>query len=224
MTKVIQVHNKKLNIVKTNFIKSSIIHLIITTFVLIILLSSLFFKNNYFSKSEKLKNDIEAIKNNIAETNKKQIEATEALSLWKKVNESYKKREGLAIDKSKLILDNLSKAYYLSKNLEINLSTPIELSDIYKTDTTVIMSSEVNIRLGALTDEYVLKFFDSIKKNFPGFINFKQFSITRRIDLSPDIINQISVKNFPEIVDAQLIFEWRDFKDIVKLNYKDSKQ
>jgi hypothetical protein len=161
-------------------------------------------------------------------TNSNNLEAKirdtkQASNLWRQLNENNKTRNGLKIDQAKILLKNLEKYYYLNKAVDVNLTPPTELSDMYKKETTVVMSSLVTLKFAGVSDELLLGFTDSILKNFPGFISVQSFIMERKEPITIDVTNKAAAGSFENIVEATLVFNWRDFKDLAVETPNDKK-
>jgi hypothetical protein len=112
------------------------------------------------------------------------------------------------------LLNELEKYFNLVGSVDVNLTPPAELSDTYKTETTVVMASTVTLKFAGLSDELLFGFIDSLIKNFPGFINIQSLSMQRKNPLTNDIIARAAKGDFEDMVDATLIFTWKEFKDL----------
>lgn len=161
-----------------------------------------------------VKKDIVNINQTISETEIKIKEIKESYKLWDKLAKNNKVQKGLEIDKAKSFLTNLEKRFKLSTPIDVMLSPPVQLKDVYETKTTVVVSSEVNLKLAAPTDEIIMNVIDSIIQNYPGFVSLKFFSLEKKSLLNDEIINKISRGIFVPMIESNVTFEWRDFKDV----------
>ena len=166
----------------------------------------------------KTKSEILTINSESFSLESKINEAKEATKLWSRFNQNDKKGDGLEIDKAKSIIKYVESQYLLSKPIDVNLSTPVELKDIYQTDTTVVVSSDVTLKISAVSDEIIISLIDSTLKNFPGFTRIKTITFNKVTDLTNEIIAVINRGNddLPVIVEGVVVFEWRDLKYLNK--------
>lgn len=171
-------------------------------------------KSKILLQRQLITRDINFFNNNIIEFQKKIQEVKEAQELWENLNKGGRKREGLQLDEASLFIDHLKQRFEKISKIDIDLSPPEELDNAYKTASTVIMSSTVTLRVSALTDDIIFSIINNVINNFPGFININSFSIDRRADITNENLKQIRAGNFPDLVYAEMIFAWRDFKDI----------
>jgi hypothetical protein len=170
-------------------------------------------KQTDLQQSGVLQGEISGLYVKLNAINKKAKEIKEATKLWQRLNEKHKKREGLKIDSIKKTFDQFKKRYRLSE-ANLDLSTPVELVDIYKTDTTVVVSSEVTVKFKAITDEYVFSFIDAVLKELPGYVKVEMLQMSRTGEVNDDLLRRISKGENPELVAGSMTFQWRDLKDI----------
>ncbi len=204
--------------------KSALLFNRIKKFAIIYIIFGTISMTAYYISNElidKANADKDAIEKEISQTNSdatniesKARDVKEASKLWRQLNESGVKRDGLEIDQAKILLNELEKYFNLVGSVDVNLTPPAELSDTYKTETTVVMASTVTLKFAGLSDELLFGFIDSLIKNFPGFINIQSLSMQRKNPLTNDIIARAAKGDFEDMVDATLIFTWKEFKDL----------
>lgn len=194
--------------------------LIIRSIIYIILLIGTTLLYGYLSadreavtqKSDALKSDIADLNNKLTIFNRKIQDIREATKLWQRLNDKHKKSEGLRIDSIKKIFDDYKKQYKLSE-ATLDLSTPTELTDMYKTDTTVVVSSNVSVKFKVISDEYALSFVDAVMNNLPGYVKLEKLSLTRIGEITDETLLRVSRGEIPELVTGEITFQWRDLKN-----------
>lgn len=160
-----------------------------------------------------LQNDINSLNGKITSLLSKSKEFAESYKLWKKLFKTDQKQEGLKISQVQSLL-NLFKERYKLTEMSVDLSTPKNLEDIYKTDTAVVQSSEVSLKFAGLSDEYLLSFVGAIKNKFPGYVKIKALKLNRVGKIDKETLLKISRGAAPSLVSGELEFYWRDLKDI----------
>lgn len=161
-----------------------------------------------------LKGQIMSTNTQMANLERKAREVNEAMKLWKRLTGKQKKREGLRIDEVQKRFKKMRVDYKVS-DMHINFSTPKELKNKnYKTATTVVVSSDVNLKYSSLSDEYILSLAGAIIKDFTGYVKVKSFRMKKESDLDKKTLLRISRGEKPSIVTGELQFKWRDLKDI----------
>jgi hypothetical protein len=161
-------------------------------------------------EASKINNDLAVAKNKISEIK-------EATALWNNLNDKYRKRTGLNIDEAKSTLEMLENKHFLVPPTEIIMSPPVEMtnSSSYKTDSIVVVSSDVTIKFKAIIDIDLLNFVGDLEHNFPGYIRINSLFLERRGNVGPEIIKQIKKGDPVSLVAGELVMSWRDLKDIV---------
>lgn len=141
----------------------------------------------------------------------------ESIRLWQRLSDNTKRREGLKIDRGQEILTQLQEEFYLN-SFSSEFTLPEELADIYKTDTTVVVSSNVSIKFQSITDELALSFIDTLTRELPGYTKLQNLSLKAMGDtqgvLSTEDLQKISQGEFPSLIDVNLVFKWQDLKAI----------
>ncbi len=164
-------------------------------------------KSNEENNIMSMKVDLAALQNKIKSIN-------EQLKLWDTINNKTHKRQGLEIDKFKTILLDLQSYYNLNNKVNVNITSPSELTDTYREKTTVIESSTITLTINASSDLVVFAFVDALTKNIPGFLHYQSLIINRNLDLTNEIISDASKGIEDTLVQATVVLVWRDFKDL----------
>lgn len=142
-------------------------------------------------------------------------EFAESIKLWKQLSGDSKSLSGLKIDESKDVLRRLENTYKLS-NTSIIITPPEELYDIYKNDTTVVVSSKVTYAFETITDEIAFAFINELPKKLPGYIKIVSLKMERHGELNNDTITQLYEGTPVGLVRTHLVFHWRDIKNIAE--------
>jgi len=197
-------------------IRNIIIYLIVFVVIGLIYSQLVDKRDSDAQKRDMVQNEVTVLDNKLNALNKKVSDVKEATKLWQRLNEKNKKREGLKIDSIKKILDDLKKRYKLVQtDADIDLSTPVELADIYKTETTVVVASKVTLKFRTITDEYAFSYVDALMKELPGYVKIQNLLLTRtNTPLTDDLLQRISKGEIPELVEGSITFDWRDLKDV----------
>lgn len=206
-------HQKKLKQVQKEFILHGLGAVCVGIILMIGVIYTGSIRDRFLQQKQGEQIEINSLTNRLEEMTRKTKEINEAMKLWQKLNIQSKKREGLKIDKANEIIENLKKRLKLGA-IEIDLSAPQELSDIYKTDTVSVVSSDMNLKIKALTDEQIFSFLELLLKELPGYIKLESVTIRRNIEITPDSLQKIIKGEYPELISAEIIFKWRDLKDL----------
>lgn len=178
-----------------------------------------FIVNHYEQNLEKqqqfAQNEISKLNSKISAFERQQEEYEEARKLWNKLSDTQKRQNGLEISGAQQLLDDL-KNYYLLRSLKVNMSKPVELRDLYKTTTTVVMSSKVDLTFEGQSDEYIFSFIGALKKYLPGYMTVKSFRLVRELSVTPSVLEKIRLGTAMPMVKGDISFNWRDLKDITQ--------
>lgn len=161
-------------------------------------------KNDILVQTGSLSDQLLTLKNKAAEI-------AEATKIWQQIPERNKKMSGLKLDDVKNKLADAAKIYQIN-DLVIDLSTPVELPDPYKTKSAVTLSSDVTLKFGSINDENILIFVDSVLKEIPGYVTVKSFKMLKQGEISDEMLDNIRKGLKPSIVTGELSFQWRDLK------------
>ena len=159
-----------------------------------------------------LQNEIVSLNGRIKRFEAMQLEFKESRKLWDRLTDTQKKRNGLDIGVAQQLFEEL-KEHYLLRNLKVDLSKPEELQDLYKTATTVVESSKVDIVFEGLSDDYVFAFLSAIGEYMPGYITIKSFRIVRDLDVNATVLQKIHEGTSVPMVKGSITLYWRDLKD-----------
>lgn len=163
-------------------------------------------------EQQSVQKEITSVNAKINTLEHKQQEYDEAKKLWDRLSDRQKKRDGLEIAATQQLLDQL-KNYYLLRTLKLNMSKPVELTDRYKTTTTVVLTSRVTLVFEGLSDEQVLSFLGALFKYMPGYMTVRTFHISRELSVTDGVLEKIKLGTSLPMVKGDLTFDWRDLKD-----------
>lgn len=165
------------------------------------------------AQRDQLQRDIVSLNSKIVNFERKQQEYEEAKQLWSTLSDSQKKRSGIILGNAQQLLDNLKDQYSLG-GFKADISKPVELKDIYKTDTTVVMSTKVELTFDALTDESIFAFVAALSRGLPGYVKIDYLHVMRSGEINPLLIRNLQQGTYQPVVQAKMTFYWRDLKDI----------
>lgn len=183
--------------------------LIIIAFVFSAYLSSSV--EEYEKKYKWLQNNISELSQKLGEVNTKILAFSEAGKTWEALSDDEQKLQGLRINDAKDILDKLKTKYKLSA-VKTSFSKPEEIAGDYKTETVSMVSSIISMSFSAISDEYIYNFVNDIINNFPGYVQIKNFSISKPAIISNEILKQISLGSEVSIISVTIDFYWHDLK------------
>lgn len=172
-----------------------------------------YYKNLIENNKLAIKSDILTTKKRLADLKTQLSEVEDARKFWEKSEDLNNAHNGLQLDDAYSIIKHFQEKYNIL-NLQIHLSSPIDLGKEYHSSSAMIVSSEVTLSFGAMSDENAFQFVDALLNNFPGFKLVKSFKITKKVEFSQELLRQVRSGNKPSVVVGELLFEWRDFKDI----------
>lgn len=201
-------------------VKATLIKRIILSAVMLVLTVAAYYyiesyRENMAAKEDKVQRNVTNLNSQITEFDRKYKEFKEASKLWEKLNSKQKKRSGLQINTVQNFLEDLKQEYRIIE-LNVNMSKPEELKDSYRTATTVVVSSTVEINFRAISDEYVLSFIATLMNDFPGYIKILSFRINRETELTPDVLQKLQRGTLIPLINGDIKLQWRDLKDITK--------
>jgi cell division protein FtsL len=204
---------KKTNLIAT-LKKAGIIYLV----TLVIFTGLFLFSNNkaqvYLDNISFSEQQISSTNSQLSELENKIKEIKEASKILEKLNKRGGKHNGLEIDDFQSILNDLRKHYQISDKIDINMSSPTIVDGIYKKSTTTIVSSTITLNVSGISDEILLQFVDSLLKNAPGFISVESLEMTKKYSLTQDVITKVTKGDLTNLVEAKIVFSWKDFKDL----------
>ena len=116
--------------------------------------------------------------------------------------------------KNQYLLEDLKKIYKQSNDLEIFKSPEEELRNVFFYNKKTLVFSNFNIKSKFYTDELFLGYLDSLEKNFPGIIKLKKVTFKKIQKLDDEILNNAKNGKLTYLIDGEINFEWRSFKDI----------
>jgi hypothetical protein len=202
----------KLKIEQDKLVKYIVLHIILFVVFIVLFIWSVEHHDGAVKTIANLQQDINLFNAQTTNLEMQIKQAQDAKELWYRITNA-KSSDGLQIDKAKQVLKHLESSYLLAKPVDVNMSSPIELKDQYKTATTVIMSSDVTLKLVAPNDEVILAYVDSIIHNLPGFVKIRQLQLERTKPFDQSYIDSLnSGALVPELINGTVVFGWRDFK------------
>lgn len=157
--------------------------------------------------------EITSINSRVVNFERKQQEYEEAKKLWSTLSDNQKKRPGIVLGNAQQFLENLKNQYALGA-FKADISKPVELQDVYKTETTVVVSTRVDMVFDGLTDESIFAFISALNRGLPGYVKMDSLQVTRQGEVSPVLLKNLSEGRYQPVVQGRLSFYWRDLKDI----------
>ena len=203
--------------------KNILSRMIVLLPILFLIVSALVYLNishkKTIEKEKLLRSDINSLESKLNKliSNKKRL--SEDMAIWRDMTEEEKKLGGLRINDAKDKVDKLSKKFYLS-DVRTTFSKPEKLGDEFITETVGVLSSNIKISFKGITDEYVIRFVESLTKEFPGFIQLESFSVTAEGDVDKSTISQIAYGQDAQLVKGTVSFVWKDMKYTKPTNQK----
>lgn len=73
----------------------------------------------------------------------------------------------------------------------------------------VLLSSTVNVKIGALQDRDVYRYINLLKSSLPGHLSIEKISIDRKLEISGEVLRLISSNQKPKLVVAEISLLWR---------------
>lgn len=202
--------------------KKIFMYLIIILFTLT-MLGAYFFLASYkvdLADSKKIiSNDVSITQSKLIEIKKKQKEFSSSIVVWNKIkNRDDNDYTGLKIDDGINMLNDLVDRYMVS-GFSSDISAPVtEEKDTYRTESKEVISSNVVLNFGALSDEYALSFIDSLNK-LPGYVSLKYLKISKDNPITPEGLEQLLQKDatgIPSFLSTRVEFIWRDLKNKIE--------
>jgi len=133
-----------------------------------------------------------------------------AKKLWKQIHNQFNSKNGLEIEHTYVLLNELSRKYNLTSVPEVKLSPPT-IQEYKATNPPLnIMSSTVKMKIFALTDDFILRFTSEFLSKIHGFVKIKKFTLKRINFPNLAIYQEIEKGGKLELVSAEIIFEWQD--------------
>ena len=160
-------------------------------------------------KQATLQGEVAGIQSEIAQT-RERIQSTGAST--KIYDELKSARHTMALEVNRKAatetLGRLKDQFRLSSlNLQLSPDQPLE-SDRLKTAGITAVKSNVDITLGAMSDQHLFSFIQELSRSFSGFVKLREITITRSKAFDIDSMREISRGSKPEMVTGKLAFEW----------------
>lgn len=171
------------------------------------------YSNTLNQEKSTIQKDITATNSRIVNFQRKQQEYEEAKKLWATLSDNQKKRSGIILANAQQLLENLKNQYALG-GFKADISKPEELKDIYKTETTVVVSTKVDLTFDALTDESIFSFIGALSRGLPGYVKILSLQISREGNIGPVLLKNLQEGKYQSVVQGRLSFYWRDLKDV----------
>lgn len=86
----------------------------------------------------------------------------------------------------------------------------------FKKTTLQGISSKVQLKVGALSDEDIFRFMESLLTDFPGYVKIENVLISKKADITPEVLTAISAGDIKPIVEATIDFQWLGVREIKK--------
>lgn len=142
----------------------------------------------------------------------KESEYMGAQELWQNINELSTTDSGIDLEKANVLLQDLKVFYLLSDDFMATLSPKIYLKDIFFNENKILVSSNIKLKNSAYTDEIFLRFVDSLDRNFPGFLKFKQLKLRKLSELDSNLIIEAEQGRPTYLVEGEIEADWHDFE------------
>jgi bisphosphoglycerate-dependent phosphoglycerate mutase len=126
---------------------------------------------------------------------------------------NQKNYPGLQLDEAQSIIKYFEGKYNIL-NLSFDTTPPKDLSSEFSTLNFKILSSDINIKFAAMSDENAFQFVDALLTNFSGFKLVKSFHVQKQNQITNSVLKSIQDGKKPSIVKAELVFEWRNFDNL----------
>lgn len=203
---------------KVSQLKRKVVIQAIITAIVLTLSTVLYYQLQSYEASLNLslihtKNEATSIKSRIVNFQRKELEYDEAKKLWANLSDSQKKRSGIVLASAQQLLENLRNQYSLG-GFKADISKPVDLQDVYRTETTVVASTKVELSFDALNDESVFAFIGALSRGLPGYIKISSLQVTREGEITPVLLKNLQEGKYQPVVRGRMAFYWRDLKDV----------
>lgn len=124
----------------------------------------------------------------------------------------------LTLDRQEMtaLLGQLKEKYRLSSlNLQISSEIPYEDEEL-KTMKLDVVSSDVRLDFGGISDQHLFSFVNELRRKLPGFVRVKEVSLNRNKIFDIEAMRQISQGAKLEMVSGTLAFQWFGYPEVKK--------
>ncbi|MBL6621125.1 MAG: hypothetical protein ISP24_00365 [Rickettsiales bacterium] len=191
--------------------------------ILIGILGSFYYSNNYLTSNKKklvkkermFRNEVATYTNKITSFNNKTEDIEKALKTWEDlISERDEGFTGLKISTAKDIVNDLREKYnFYSLNIQMSKPEIIEDKDKMSDDISSEFS-RMQIIIRGLTDIDMLSFINDLKVRFPGYLEFQSYSVNLDRDLDSSFLAEYnkSEGNYSAVT-AEIICNWYDLRE-----------
>jgi len=184
--------------------------------VIVALLLGLFGAITYVSHMEEEKSakeaEVSSVKQQIIEYGKNTKIATESLTKFHTLSSDRYNAKILDRQSATEIIQKLKADYNISTlKLKIKPVDDVKQKE-YDTPTVSLVYSLIELDIGAMSDESVLRFMQAVERNLPGFIIVNKLTLMRKGEISDETLKGISAGSLPELASASLSMYWFAFK------------
>lgn len=162
------------------------------------------------------KNKVNRARGDVTNREAKNKEAQEYLELYNQITSDSEQNKISDLNRDKA--EEWIKRTAIEHNI-LNMTGSVDpiapiASPAFKKKTFEGITSTVELKFGAMTDEQVFRFVDALLKNFPGYVKIDSFTITKRGEITQTVIQQAQRGQFPELVVGELQFHWIGVREV----------
>lgn len=216
-------NNDIIDINKSNYYKAKATKLVSVLILCVICLISLLWYSGYSivainDKISQQNIDVINLRRMLVDLDIQIKEFEESKKLWTQINSKNQIRNGLDFDAVRSLIIELNKNKWLFSPIVVNISPPsfslLDKSVNLGTTKIGVELSKVDIRIIAPSDVMIMKIVKHIIDNFPGYVSFESFKLSREKGLNQDMINNLKSGIVPDLVECQMVISWRNLKDV----------
>jgi hypothetical protein len=202
---------------KSYFILKSIRPVMIVLIAIIICVFVKFSQSFFYNKNSEYKVQNQNLETQISKLTNDVEKAKSSFLVWQKIKDKNFDTVGLRINVAKKIIDDL-RQLYLINNLDVNLSNPVVRKDIIK-ETVGLEYSDFIITFQSYSDTEIFKFIDGLNKKMPGILHYAYINMRALdVDIDDAMLDNIRKGGYKDLVQARLIMNWQDFKNLKDKN------
>ncbi len=191
--------------------------------IIIGILVSFYYSNTYLTNNKKklvkkersYKNEVSSFQNKIRSFNNKTEDIEKALLTWENLISTKEEGfQGLKINTAKDIVNELRDKYNFY-SLNIQMSKPEIIEDKQKVSEDISSEfSRIQIIVRGLTDIDILSFINDLRLRFPGYLEFKSYSVNLDRDIDSSFLTEYNKnKGNYSAVTAEIIINWYDLRE-----------
>ena len=191
--------------------------------IIIGILISFYYSNTYLTNNKKklvkkersYKNEVSSFQNKIRSFNNKTEDIEKALLTWENLISTKEEGfQGLKINTAKDIVNELRDKYNFY-SLNIQMSKPEIIEDKQKVSEDISSEfSRIQIIVRGLTDIDILSFINDLRLRFPGYLEFKSYSVNLDRDIDSSFLTEYNKnKGNYSAVTAEIIINWYDLRE-----------